>query len=159
MGLAEAVEAGYRNYFNFSGRATRAAYWWFVLWNALLLFTTVMLAAVAILIQRTNPPGALVAAVLALILGLFLLASCIPQLAAEVRRLRDAGHSGKWVLAQIGLIVARGGLLAVDHRVPGLGLHLAGLGLALVSLGIDIAIFIFLVQPSRQDYGKYGYGR
>ena len=36
VGFGEAIGLGFKNYFNFSNRATRAEYWWFVLFYFLL---------------------------------------------------------------------------------------------------------------------------
>ena len=36
VGFGEAIGLGFKNYFNFNSRATRAEYWWFVLFYFLL---------------------------------------------------------------------------------------------------------------------------
>lgn len=71
----------------FSGRSSRAAYWWFYLFAVL-----VMIAALILDAAIGSGPVIYVLAVI----GLFL-----PNLAVTVRRLHDAGHSGWWLLIGI----------------------------------------------------------
>jgi uncharacterized membrane protein YhaH (DUF805 family) len=161
MGFAGAVEAGYRNYFNFSGRATRAEYWWFWLWYTVLTCVTAMLAVAGITSGRSgNTAGGLALDLLGVVMGLGVVASIIPLLSAEVRRLHDAGHSGKWILLQILLGGLQVGLSGVGQVSPNSGVHGVLLGVLLVvfliEVGLNIAIFIFLVQRSRPSSSSWG---
>ena len=88
VGFAEAVTEGFRNMFNYQGRASRSAYWWFALaefigWVGVvilaILFAAVHLSALSILLY-------LAAAVVAFLVGLSL----------TVRRLHDQDKSGFW---------------------------------------------------------------
>ena len=88
MSFGEAVNSGFENFANFSGRASRAAYWWWFLFGVLVSIATNILDAAVI--------GAPVLSPLA---GLALF---IPNLSVGVRRLHDTGRSGWWIL--IGLI-------------------------------------------------------
>jgi len=78
-----------QKYVDFSGRASRSEYWWFIL-------GVVLIYVIALTISHTL--------YLLAILGLML-----PNLAASVRRMHDIGKSGWWVLLSIipivGLIV------------------------------------------------------
>ncbi len=76
----QAVKLYFQNYANFKGRATRAEYWWAVLFNLLVNF-------VASLIQ---PVGSLI-----------VLALLIPGLSVGVRRLHDVGKSGFYILMSL----------------------------------------------------------
>jgi uncharacterized membrane protein YhaH (DUF805 family) len=90
MGFAEAVQSGFNNYANFSGRATRSAYWYWV------LFQVVLSIAASIIDSMVGGVGILNA-----IVGLGLL---LPSLAVGVRRLHDIGKSGwniLWALIPI----------------------------------------------------------
>ena len=87
-----AVKAGFRNYAAFGGRATRAEYWWWM------LFITVggpvldsVLLTLTVLFEK--------AAGLAGFAYLFALATLLPTLAITSRRLHDIGKSGWWQLA------------------------------------------------------------
>ena len=88
MGFGEAISSGFKNYVNFSGRAQRSAYWWWVLF---VLIVDVVAAIIDIFVFHsagsTGPLGAIVG------LALFL-----PGLSVAVRRLHDLNQSGWWVL-------------------------------------------------------------
>ncbi|MBE6293284.1 MAG: DUF805 domain-containing protein [Bacteroidales bacterium] len=73
MGFSQAVKSVFSNYANFSGRARRSEYWYFVLFSLIIG-----------LIPIVN-----------LIVGLI---SIIPSIAVCVRRLHDIGKSGWWLL-------------------------------------------------------------
>lgn len=70
------------NYANFSGRARRSEYWYFVLFN----FLVGILAYIVGAIFKQGP----------LLNGLYSLAVFLPSLAVLVRRLHDTGRSGWW---------------------------------------------------------------
>lgn len=94
MNFVEAIQSGFSNYVNFSGRAQRSAYWWWVLF-------TVIVDIVASLID-----AAISAQIIATIAGLALL---LPSIAVGVRRLHDLDKSGWWLLIAlvplVGIIV------------------------------------------------------
>jgi len=82
-----------QKYADFSGRARRSEFWFFVLFSAIVRAVANVLDAILhIGNARTGGPVATVAA----------LALLIPSLAVAVRRLHDTGRSGWWVL--LGLI-------------------------------------------------------
>ncbi|MBT2325403.1 DUF805 domain-containing protein [Variovorax paradoxus] len=82
MNFQEAVKTCFSKYVDFSGRASRSEYWWFVL-------AYVIVAIVAGFIHE-------------IVYGLVILAFLLPLLAAGARRLHDIGKSGWWLL--LGLI-------------------------------------------------------
>jgi uncharacterized membrane protein YhaH (DUF805 family) len=82
MNFQEAVKTCFGKYVDFSGRASRSEYWWFVL-------AYVIVAIVAGFIHQV-------------VYGLVILAFLLPLLAAGARRLHDIGKSGWWLL--LGLI-------------------------------------------------------
>lgn len=93
MSLGQAVRQCLRKYASFSGRATRAEFWWWVLASNLVVVGVTMVDGaisaflVALGIPFVSPLGILVA------IGIFL-----PSLAVAVRRLHDIGKSGWWLL-------------------------------------------------------------
>jgi uncharacterized membrane protein YhaH (DUF805 family) len=87
MGFGQAIQAGFTNYFNFKGRSTRSAYWYFVLFLFIVGFVTAIVD-VLLFDARTIGP----------INGIFSLATIIPSVALSVRRLHDIGRTGWWVL-------------------------------------------------------------
>jgi uncharacterized membrane protein YhaH (DUF805 family) len=83
----------FENFANFSGRARRAEYWYFVLMYIILLIVATMLDGALGLNFSPLPYGYLYLAVA--------LASIIPSLAAGVRRMHDVGKSGWFLLIPI----------------------------------------------------------
>ena len=96
MGFFEAISDAFAKYARFSGRSSRAAYWWFYLF-------TLIVFVIAAAIDAALDTGGIVYALVAI--GLLL-----PSVAVTVRRFHDAGHSGWWLLLLIvpliGVIVA-----------------------------------------------------
>jgi uncharacterized membrane protein YhaH (DUF805 family) len=89
MTFHESVKVCFSKYADFSGRASRPEYWWFVLFLVL---------------------GGLLLSLLSDVLWLlFTLATLLPSIATATRRLHDTGRSGWWqlivLLPLIGLIV------------------------------------------------------
>jgi len=78
-----------QNYFTFSGRARRKEYWYFSLFNLLIMHVLRVLDAAL----GTMAAGG--AGVLSAIYGLAIL---IPSIAVSVRRLHDIGFAGWWYL-------------------------------------------------------------
>ena len=95
MSFGEAIQTVFRNYAEFTGRATRSEFWWWALFNllvagALNLFNVIRIGENAYL-------GSLLA-------GLWGIAVLLPNLAVAVRRLRDAGYGWGhlfWILVPI----------------------------------------------------------
>ena len=106
MRFEHAVREGFRRYADFSGRATRPAFWWWILFTALV---SAALSALPVgptvwtaVAQHSVYTGSSLASV-------WSIAVLLPTLAVTVRRLRDAGHGWGhlfWILLPIaGLIV------------------------------------------------------
>lgn len=108
MTFKEAVISCYRaKYADFTGRAPRSEYWFFVLSYFLLL---IAVAAVCALLGGTT--------LLWIGLGIGWLGLLLPTLAAQVRRLHDTNASGWWML--MALIPYIGGLIMlVWYCIPG----------------------------------------
>ena len=89
MNFQESVKVCFTKYADFSGRAGRPEYWWFVLF---LVLVSLGLSLFSNLLS-----------------GLFSLATLVPSIAAATRRLHDTNRSGWWQLIAlvplIGLIV------------------------------------------------------
>ncbi len=85
-----------KNYADFTGRARRAEYWWFVLINLGVIFGIVVLA---IILSGSNDSLAGLGGILYVV---YVLGIIVPSFAVTVRRLHDTGKSG-WMLL-IGLI-------------------------------------------------------
>ena len=86
----DAIKLGFSNYFSFSGRSTRAEYWWWVLFtiagSSILGFADTIINVWAETVQAS------------LLRPLFGLVTIIPSIALGSRRLHDIGKSGWWQL-------------------------------------------------------------
>jgi uncharacterized membrane protein YhaH (DUF805 family) len=87
MGLGRAIATCFRKYVDFTGRARRSEYWFFILFNWLVLIPLIILDA--------NVFGSRGGAFVFTLLGMLVL--FLPSLAAGVRRLHDRDHSG-WMM-------------------------------------------------------------
>ena len=76
----------WKNFANFSGRARRSEYWYFVLFNVII---AVILGQIAVLIEFPW------------LVTIYYLAILIPSLAVAVRRMHDVGKSGWYLLIPI----------------------------------------------------------
>ena len=91
MSFPDAVRHVLSHYADFSGRARRAEYWWFALFNLLV-------SVVAQVVDSSFGTDPLFRVLVTL--GLF-----VPGLAVGVRRLHDVGRSGWWILIALVPIV------------------------------------------------------
>jgi uncharacterized membrane protein YhaH (DUF805 family) len=78
MTFQESIKLCFQKYADFSGRAKRPEFWWFVLFTFL---ASMILGVVS-----------------SMLAGMFSLAVLIPSLAVGARRLHDIGRSGWWQL-------------------------------------------------------------
>ena len=99
-----------KNYANFSGRARRKEYWFFVLFNVIFAFVAMLLDNLLGLAIEDVGYGPFYI--------LYSLAMLIPGIAVSVRRLHDIGKSGWYIL--LALIPCVGGIiLLVFDLTPG----------------------------------------
>jgi uncharacterized membrane protein YhaH (DUF805 family) len=92
-----------KKYAVFTGRAQRAEYWYFVLFNLLIMIALTFIDG---LIGTYS-----VEAGLGLLSGLYALAVLLPGIGVAIRRLHDTSRSGWWIL--IGLIPVVGAIVLI----------------------------------------------
>ena len=97
VGFGEAIRRGFRNYATFSGRATRAESWWWVLFTVL---AGIMLAVVDTVTGTMGMFGDS-----GLLGQLFELAVLVPSLALGARRLHDINRTGWWLLLIFAIVI------------------------------------------------------
>ena len=113
VGFTDAIKLGVQNIFEYKGRASRSAYWWFALAELIGWVGVVILAAIfaAVHVPALSILLYLAAAVAAFLLGLSL----------TIRRLHDQDKSGFWYF--IGFVPFIGGIwllvLMVMEGTPG----------------------------------------
>ena len=106
ISFKDAVKQGFKKSFDFSGRATRAEYWWWILFNYILIMFA---GALGLLLSQIDESIAVIPTLI------FILVNFIPSLAVTIRRLHDAGHSG-WALL-LNLIPYLGGLIIFAYTL------------------------------------------
>jgi len=125
IGFTAAVKRAFQKYGRFDGRASRSEYWWYALFNTIVV---VVLYVPAIVLLATSPTGATgdmrtdtwqftIFIVLIVLLGIFVLVSIVPGVSIQMRRLHDQDLSGWLVL--LNLIPQIGGIItAVLAAMP-----------------------------------------
>ena len=137
MNFIESVQSAYKNFFNFSGRASRSEYWYFVLFS--------FLASLPL-----NFVGVLNDEILILISLAYLIAVGIPSLAVTARRFQDSGIS-PGVLVAIILIGIAIWFIAFNSGTP------EGLNAALAITGICYFFLVVIcLKPGDKAENKYG---
>jgi len=83
MNFGQAIASGFSNYVNFSDRAVRSEFWWWALFVTIVAIVTFLIDA-AMGVRVIYP--------------IWLLATILPSLALQVRRLHDLDKSGWFIL-------------------------------------------------------------
>ncbi len=96
-----------RKYADFSGRACRREYWFFLLFNVLIAAGLSLVDSVLGMADPLRGVG--------LLSGLYSLGVLLPSLAVGVRRLHDIGRTGWWLL--IGLVPLIGSVVLLIFAV------------------------------------------
>ena len=93
MNFFQAISSGFRNYANFSDRAARSEYWYWVLFAALSYQAASIIDRVAFLDNAFVQQWGFGPFYVLIVLGLLL-----PGIAVTVRRLHDLDRTGWWIL-------------------------------------------------------------
>ena len=91
VNFPDAIKLGFKRYFDFRGRSTRAEFWWWALFE--------LIAGIALSIAEA------IAGTSGTLGGLFEFAALIPGLAVGVRRLHDTNRTGWWLLLVFAVII------------------------------------------------------
>ena len=97
VSFTEAIRLAWQRYFVFSGRSTRAEFWWWALFTTLV---SLILGTVDTMIGMIDVQSGI-----GLLSGLFSLGVLIPSLALGARRLHDINRSGWWQLMYLASIL------------------------------------------------------
>ena len=169
MSFAGAISAGFKNYVNFKGKATRTEFWYWVLFTVLvsLVLTTLeswlwpapmqsmdwMQDLQATLAQPTP------------LTNIASLALLIPNLSVTARRFHDAGFSAKWLLIQLvpfayGVFATVGVVTVISNAPSGQLLTteqlMSVIFLVIPIFGLFLAVFVvFLVMALRPSKSFY----
>ena len=164
MTIQESVKTCIRKYADFSGRATRAEYWWWVLATTVAGFA---IGAIDGFINSVTGPYSF--SPLSAIFGLAVL---LPDLAVTARRLHDTGRSGWWqlvwfVVAVLGAIPLVIGVAATiisamsgdswwGHPSFWIPVIIGAAVSFLIWLGIFIWWIVWMVQQGQPGPNHYG---
>lgn len=104
VGFREAISLGLRTAFVWRGRASRSAYWWFVLFEFMMVVALYIVLSIVFSIAGTSTrasgqPAALPASFILILTLIILIPSLYLGLAGHalmIRRLHDTGRSGWW---------------------------------------------------------------
>jgi uncharacterized membrane protein YhaH (DUF805 family) len=147
--FTEAIKVCFQNYATFRGRASRSEFWWFQ------LFTSLLGMLGAVLEQGMGSDGQALS-------GIFALATFLPSLSVQVRRLHDVNRSGWWIggflLAIIPVAVVFG-VLAGMSETPGADnpvMSLFAIVMLLAVTAYGIAMFVFLVSRGTPGPNRFG---
>jgi uncharacterized membrane protein YhaH (DUF805 family) len=144
-------------YADFSGRAPRPEYWWYLL-------GLVVAFVVARIVDDIIGLGHMVLYAYGPLAVLLWLATLVPNLAVGVRRLHDTNRSGWWILLPIipyALAILIGGPAMLGGMAAGggaglvAGMALAGL-LMLTGFICAIVLLVFMVLPGTPGDNRYG---
>ena len=108
-----AMKNGFTNYINFSGRIRRSEYWFFFLFNNIVIYIIIIflnlfmngVIAYDYVRDHFNEPGA---NSMIILLNLYIFGIMLPTISSTVRRLHDVGKKGEYIF--IGLVPLYGGI-------------------------------------------------
>jgi len=153
MSIGDAIGEGFFNYMNFNGRASRAEYWWWMLF-------VIAVVAIAAGADQFAFPGWTLSPFAMLVV----LAAALPSLSVTVRRLHDSGQAGWWVfLAVLAKVLFAGGVAAVVLEQPlhpweAMGTAYVWIPLALIAT-LGVILIVLVLRPGDEGNNRYGPNR
>lgn len=140
VSFGRAVSNFFRKYFQFNGVATRAEYWW------AMLFVFVSVIGLLLLAWGLQPINMLVAGFVAMLWLVFCVVIIVPVWSVMARRLHDAGFTAK--LLYVNLV-----FLVYSMLVPGV---ISGVAvIEWMNFIWGIIILILSVLPSKRQNNPY----
>lgn len=165
--FVEAVKACFKKFVDFSGRARRSEFWYFS------LFQFIILVLGLLLIWLCSNVVPVLGAMLAILLFVVIIILAIPGWAVTFRRLHDIGKSGWWYGAYVLIsvfinLVLRlmtpsynsynyfddGAHLAMQQQLQLIGIISVVIGLC--QLGYWVVLLVFWCRDSDPEENQYG---
>ncbi|SLN29185.1 Inner membrane protein YhaH [Roseovarius albus] len=166
MGPIEAITTCFRKYVTFSGRASRAEFWWFALFFILVDYGLSQLDKALFTYPVIDLPyitmsGANMTFTLSLGSGFFSpiwsFLILLPFLAVGWRRMQDAGRPGYWfALLPVCLTVIVGAVFLLATIGATILAHFLLKSSFLILIGAFVTTLINLLGSSQQKTNKYG---
>jgi uncharacterized membrane protein YhaH (DUF805 family) len=167
-----------KRYAEFSGRSSRAEFWWFMLamlvcWLAIWFLLVGSLSVSSMAVSEGEAPSAGAFGAIGggmIFMGLFWLALIIPTISVGVRRLHDSNRSGWWLgafylLYAVYIVMLFGSMAGAmsaamsggtEPPAPNMGM-LAGTGiLGLVIFIYAIVLLVFYCLPGTKGDNRFG---
>jgi uncharacterized membrane protein YhaH (DUF805 family) len=142
-----------KKYAEFSGRAPRAEYWWYVL-------GLIVAAIVISIIEGIAGVNTMVAGIYGPLTVLLWIGTLVPSIAVAVRRLHDTNRPGWWLLAYFIPYAIGFAMMGPAILNPGNGGAMASFGLGMIFFLIGfimaIVILVFTIQEGTKGTNKYG---
>ena len=124
-----------KKYAVFHGRAHRAEFWWFVLFNAIFSFALNITFGARVGVPEETVSSASPLAILPAIYGLAVL---LPAIGVSIRRLHDTNRSGWWLLIALFPIVGAIVLIVFYAQAGDAGENQFGADPKAAEPGIDV---------------------
>ena len=124
-----------KKYAVFHGRAHRAEFWWFVLFNAIFSFALNITFGARVGVPEESVSSASPLAILPAIYGLAVL---LPAIGVSIRRLHDTNRSGWWLLIALFPIVGAIVLIVFYAQAGDAGENQFGADPKAAASGIDV---------------------
>ena len=151
MDFGTAIATFFKRYFDFEGRSSRAEYWWFMLFNYLIIILALILDAMIFGLGNDysgDDPF--------FFQGLWSLASFIGLISLSVRRLHDIDKTGFWFLFIYSpLLVLIPAALFEDLAGGNFSLFLIAIALLAV-FALLITVFVFSLLPGTKGRNRFG---
>lgn len=167
MTFVDAVKSGFRNYFNFKGHASRAEFWYWLLFT--LLLSIVLGTIESVLWPAPDATGDWMTDIEAFanqptpFTTITSLALLIPNLSVTARRFHDAGFSAKWLFLQLGpiaygifagigvavVLMSAGPVLSYEAQMSLIFLILP---IVAMSIAVLVIYLVMALRPSRSFY-------
>ena len=153
--MTQAVILFFKNYFDFSGRASRGEFWWTYLafFIASIILTIVDAVIGGVIYGFTESEFLLNNGIFS---NIFSLVTLIGWISLTSRRLQDNGHSGWWQLAYLSIIptIILWMLFAGFDGNP--VLLSFSIIFTMATLGLYILILVWLILPPTKDENRWG---
>ena len=163
MTLPDAVRQVLRKYADFSGRASRPEYWWWVL--ATVIASLILGTLDTFIVSLIDRPGAF-----SPLNGIFSLAVLLPGLAVSARRLHDIGKTGWWILLwfvvalfgwiPVGVGIAFAALAGVFSGIieesAVVVLAVGAIVTVLVQLGLILWLILWMARQGQPGVNSFG---
>lgn len=158
MNFNDSISAAYKNYLNPRGRASRSAYWYFILFVVLIMvLVTVGATIIAANLAPDNADNTAIAGLVEIstliVVGIYIFGFGIPALMLMVRRFHDVGLSGIFVF--IIFFSGVGARVYSDFLVSNGAENQSNIYLAIANL-VSLAGLIVTLWPSQAGPNKYG---